>query len=72
MHRIVIRNLRSQGSIKPRVFDALVDGDNVYIEVKSKTKGNEIIALNDVLEQISATCSGGTRQTRRPGSLDTG
>ena len=72
MRRITIRNLRSQDAAKPRVFDALIDGDEVYLEVKSKNKGNEIIALHDVLEQIAATCSGDTRQTRQPGAIDTG
>ena len=72
MRRIAIRNPRSQGTVKPRVFDALIDGDDVYLEVKSKNKANEIIALNDVLEQIAATCSSNTPQTRQPSAIDTG
>ena len=72
MRRIAIRNPRSQGTVKPRVFDALIDGEEVYLEVKSKNKGSEIIALHDVLEQIAATCSSDTRQTRQSGAIDTG
>lgn len=52
MQRIVIRSAKSKKSVKPRVFDALVDGDDVYLEVKNK-KGSEIIALSDVLTQIA-------------------
>lgn len=52
MQRIVIRNTKSKKSVKPRVFDALVDGDEVYLEVKNK-KDSEIISLSDVLTQIA-------------------
>ena len=72
MRRITIRNLQGQGTAKPRLFDALVDGEKVYLEVKSKCGGNVMIALNDVLEQISATASKDTPQTRHPGPMNTG
>jgi len=55
MHRIVIRNLRNPRKIKPRLFDALIDGDDVYFEIKAKTSGSEIIALKDIMEQISSS-----------------
>jgi len=55
MRRVVIRNLKTQKSVKPRLFDALIDGDNVYFELKAKSSGNEIIALKDILEQIESS-----------------
>lgn len=55
MQRIVIRNTKSQKPVKPRVFDALVDGKDIYFEVKN-SKNNEIIALSDVLKQIEESC----------------
>ena len=38
---------------KPRVFDAIIDGDEVYLEVKN-AKQREIIRLTDVLRQVEA------------------
>ena len=55
MRRITIRNLKSQKATKPRVFDAIVDGNEVYFEVKVGNKGNEVIALTDVMKQISSS-----------------
>lgn len=46
-----IRNTASTKETKPRVFDALIDGDEVYIEVK-QAKDREVIRLCDVLAQI--------------------
>lgn len=37
-----IRNTASSKKIKPRVFDAIIDGDDVYLEVKN-AKEREII-----------------------------
>ena len=51
MQRVVIRNLRSDRKVKPRVFDALVDGDEISFEIKNG-KNNEVILLSDVMEQI--------------------
>lgn len=51
MQRVVIRNLRSDRKVKPRVFDTLVDGDNISFEIKNG-KNNEVIPLSDVMEQI--------------------
>ena len=53
MIRQPIRNISSSKQIKPRVFDALIEGDEVYIEVK-QAKGRELIRLCDVLAQIEA------------------
>ena len=58
MRRVVIRDLKNTRKVKPRLFDALVDGDDVYFEIKAKTNGSEIIALKDVMEQISCSESG--------------
>lgn len=44
-----IRNTSS--SSKPRVFDAIIEGDEVYLEVKN-AKQKEIVRLCDVLAQI--------------------
>ena len=46
-----IRNTSSSKDAKPRVFDALIDDDEVYLEVKN-AKQREIVRLTDVLRQI--------------------
>lgn len=46
-----IRNTSSAKEAKPRVFDALIDDDEVYLEVKN-AKQREIIRLTDVLRQV--------------------
>jgi len=46
-----IRNTSSVS--KPRVFDALIEGDEVYLEIKN-AKQREIIRLADVLRQVEA------------------
>lgn len=48
-----IRNSGSGKSAKPRLFDAVIDGNNIYLEVKNeKTKVIEKIELKEVLRQI--------------------
>ena len=54
MRRIAIRNLKSEKTAKPRVFDAIIDGEEVFLEVKVGNRGNEVIALADVMDQISS------------------
>ena len=49
MRRVVIRNHKNPKPVKPRLFDALVDGDDVYFEIKAKQSGSEIIALKDIM-----------------------
>ena len=44
MIRQPIRNISSNKQIKPRVFDALIEGEEVYIEVK-QAKERELISL---------------------------
>ena len=51
MQRVVIRNLRSDSKVNPRVFDALVEDNDISFEIKNG-KNNEVIPLSDVLEQI--------------------
>lgn len=46
-----IRNTSSNKDTKPRVFDALIEDDEVYLEVKN-AKQREIVRLADVLRQI--------------------
>ena len=46
-----IRNTSSNKDTKPRVFDALIEDDEVYLEVKN-AKQREIVRLTDVLRQI--------------------
>lgn len=48
MIRQPIRNISSNKQIKPRVFDALIEGEEVYIEVK-QAKERELIRLCDVV-----------------------
>ena len=52
MQRLTIRTLKSPKPVKPRVFDVLIDNDEVYFEIKIGQKGNEVIALSDIMEQI--------------------
>jgi len=68
MRRVVIRNHKNPKPVKPRLFDALVDGDDVYFEIKAKPSGSEIIALKDIMEQISSSDPGATRQVRVRGA----
>lgn len=63
MKRITIRNLKSQKAAKPRVFDAIIDGNEIYFDVKVGNKGNEVIALSDIMEQIA---SAGSEEMLRP------
>jgi len=53
MRRVTIRNLKSLKPVKPRLFDAIVDKDEVYIEIKNKKQESEIISLEDIYEQIA-------------------
>ena len=53
MIRQPIRNNSSTKPVKPRVCDAIIDGDEVYLEVKN-AKQREIIRLTDVLRQVEA------------------
>ena len=46
-----IRNNNSTKEAKPRVFDALIDENEVYLEIKN-AKQREIVRLTDVLRQI--------------------
>ena len=46
-----IRNTSSSKDTKPRVFDALIEDDEVYLEIKN-AKQREIVRLTDVLRQI--------------------
>lgn len=52
MQRIEIRNLNSNKTTKPRMFDALIDDEGkIYFESKVH-KNPERIALTDVMKQI--------------------
>lgn len=57
MRRVIIRNRKNPNPVKPRLFDALIDGDDVYFELKAKTSGNEIIALQFVLSRLNVQSS---------------
>ena len=46
-----IRNTSSDKDSKPRVFDALIEDDEVYLEIKN-AKQRENVLLTDVLRQI--------------------
>ena len=61
MRRITIRNLKSQKPVKPRLFDAIIVDDTVYFDVKVGNKGNEVISLNDILDQIKRKGSAHSR-----------
>jgi hypothetical protein len=60
MHRISIRNIKSEKTAKPRICDALIDGDEIYLEIKSKNNKNEIVAISDIMKQIISFMTKGT------------
>ena len=53
MKRISIRNMKSKKAAKPRICDAIIDGDEIYLEIKSKNSENEIVAISDIMKQIA-------------------
>lgn len=52
-----IRNLHSSQDVPPRVFDVIVDGDRVALEVKIDKKKYEEIPWQDVVYQVEAAKS---------------
>lgn len=53
MKRIEIRNRESEKSVKPRVFDAIInDSGDVLLEIKN-SRNLEIVSLIDVIQQIA-------------------
>ena len=54
MRRVTIRNPKSLKTAKARMFDVLVDDEEVYFEVKSKGSENAVIALTEVMDQLNA------------------
>lgn len=46
-----IRNNASLKENKPRIFDAIIQDDEVFLEIKS-AKQHEIVRLCDVLSQV--------------------
>ncbi|MGI6235600.1 MAG: hypothetical protein ACOYI6_10180 [Christensenellales bacterium] len=53
MKRYKIRNLNSPQETKPRVFDIILEDDQVFFEVKQE-KRRERVSFEDVIEQIKA------------------
>lgn len=47
-----IRNLRSNKDMPTRVFDVVIEGDKVDLEVKFNKKKIERIAWDDVIHQV--------------------
>lgn len=47
-----IRNLRSNKDMPTRVFDVVIEGDNVDLEIKLNNKKFERIAWDDVIYQV--------------------
>jgi hypothetical protein len=52
--------MKSDKIAKPRICDALIDGDEIYLEIKSKNNKNEIIAISDIMKQIIPFMNKGT------------
>ncbi len=52
MIRKPIRNVRSLKDIPPRVFDVVVDGEKVDLEVKIGKNTYETIPWQDVVNQV--------------------
>jgi len=55
MRRITIRNLKSPKTVKPHLFNALIDCGEVYLEIKTSNKGNEVISLTDIMDQVTSS-----------------
>lgn len=53
MKRYKIRNPNSLQETKPRVFDIILEDDQVFFEVKQE-KRRERVSFEDVIEQIKA------------------
>jgi len=68
MRRVVIRNPKNPNPVKPRLFDVLIDDDDIFVEIKAKTNGSEIIALSDIVEQIVSSDPGAAHRIRVRGS----
>lgn len=47
-----IRNLRSNKDMPPRVFDVVIEGDRVDLEVKFNKERFERISWDDVVHQV--------------------
>ena len=54
MIRKPVRDLRSDKNIPPRVFDVIVDGERVELEVKVDKKKFVTIPWKDVVYQVEA------------------
>ncbi len=52
IQRLEIRNINSKKAVKPRLFDAIIDGDVIKLEVKTN-KSTEVIDINDIFKQIN-------------------
>ena len=52
MERVQIRSRTSKRKPSPRLFDALIDGDRISLEVKNGPN-TEVIPLTDVYAQIA-------------------
>ena len=49
-----VRNIRSSKPVPPRLFDVLVDGDDVSIQVKTGKNEYETVPWPDVVSQVEA------------------
>lgn len=49
-----VRNLSSTKPVPPRLFDVLVDGDDVAIQVKTGKNEYETVPWPDVVSQVEA------------------
>ena len=49
-----VRNLNSTKPVPPRLFDVLVDGDDVSIQVKTGKNEYETVPCPDVVSQVEA------------------
>ncbi len=49
-----VRNFRSTKPVPPRIFDVLVDGEDVAIQVKTGKNEYETVPWPDVVSQVEA------------------
>ena len=52
MMKTPIRNLRSSKPIPPRVFDVVIDGDELALEIKTGKNQYETVSWSDVVSQV--------------------
>lgn len=65
VRRIAIRCPRSRDSRRPRMFDILVAGKDIYLEFRTENSGSEIMHANEFIRMIRQAAN--TIEHTKPG-----